>query len=92
MERLQGVDPLLFVGIGLLATSINFLGSYEVQKIQNKECLKAASAAALTVLLANALLYIFISNPLYGISEAAGAFAGTLIQVHLSKHGTLPKN
>ncbi len=79
------VDPLLFIGMGITAFAINFLGTYEIQKIQQGEAVKAAAATAANVLLANTLLYFFVQQPIYGIAEAVGAFGGTFFMIHRNR-------
>jgi hypothetical protein len=84
MENLT-FDPIIGAGIGLVAFAINYVGTYEVQRIQGNEPLKAGVASATNVLLGSILMYAFINNPLYMIPEMLGSFAGTYIQVNRNK-------
>lgn len=90
MERLQQIDPFVAVGIGLISFGINFIGTAEIQSIQNREALKAGLASASGVLLGSVLMYAFISDPLYAVPEMIGAFAGTYIQAKRGKPTIIP--
>lgn len=87
MERLQSLDPLAVVGIGLTAFAINYLATAEIIAIQKREAFKAGLLSAVNCLLGSILLYAFVNDVAYAVPELIGTFVGTYLMTHANKTG-----